>query len=111
MPNQYRYISSQDEWDSVAEDLSAAPRLALDTERNGRFAYRERICLIQISDGLETYLLDPLGVSDLSALGRILADDSVVKALHGCEEDIRFFDGTFAFRYATCSTPGWRRGF
>ena len=97
LPNQYRYISSQDEWDAVAEDLSAAPRLALDTERNGRFAYRERICLIQISDGRETYLLDPLGVSHIAALGRILADESVVKALHGSEEDIRFFDRDFGF--------------
>lgn len=97
MPNQYRYISSQDEWDAVAVDLDAAPRLALDTERNGRFAYRERICLIQISDGRETYLLDPLGVGDLTALGRILADESVVKALHGSEEDIRFFDRDFGF--------------
>lgn len=97
MPNQYRYISSQDEWDAVAGGLSAAPRLALDTERNGRFAYRERICLIQISDGCETYLLDPLGVDDLAALGRILADESVVKALHGSEEDIRFFDRDFGF--------------
>ena len=101
MPNQYRYISSQDEWDAVAEDLSAVPRLALDTERNGRFAYRERICLIQISDGRETYLLDPLGVGDLAALGCILADESVVKALHGSEEDIRFFDRDFVFRSET----------
>ena len=97
LPNQYRYISNQDDWDAVSQDLSGAPRLALDTERNGRFAYRERICLIQISDGRETYLLDPLGVGDLTALGWILADESVVKALHGCEEDIRFFDRDFGF--------------
>ena len=97
LPNQYRYISSQDDWDAVAVALNAAPRLALDTERNGRFAYRERICLIQISDERETYLLDPLEVSDLTALGRILADESVVKALHGSEEDIRFFDRDFGF--------------
>ena len=106
LPNQYRYISSQDEWDVVAEDLSAAPRLALDTERNGRFAYRERICLIQISDGRQTYLLDPLGVGDLTALGRILADGSVVKALHGCEEDIRFFDRDFGFSVSNLFDTG-----
>ena len=97
MPNQYRYINSQNDWDDVAAALSAAPRLALDTERNGRFAYRERICLIQIADERETYLLDPLEVGNLAALGRILADESVVKALHGSEEDIRFFDRDFGF--------------
>ncbi len=95
--NQYRYISEQGDWDAVAPALGRAPRLALDTERNGRFAYRERICLIQIADGRGTYLLDPLAVKDLSELGRLLADDSVVKILHGCEEDIRYFDRDFGF--------------
>ena len=97
MRNRYRYINEQAEWDAVAVKLQESARLALDTERNGRYAYRERICLIQISDGSDTYLLDPLTVGDLSALGRILGDESVVKALHGSEEDIRFFDRDFGF--------------
>lgn len=97
LPNQYCYISEQAVWDAVALELGHVLRLALDTERNGRFAYRERICLIQITDGQKIYLLDPLRVKDLSALGRLLADDSVVKVLHGCEEDIRYFDRDFGF--------------
>ena len=71
MPNRYRYISEQAAWDGIVEELADSPRLALDTERNGRYAYRERICLIQISDGQQTVLLDPLAVADLSGLGSI----------------------------------------
>lgn len=100
MPNHYHhyhYISRQPDWDAVAAGLGAAPRLALDTERNGRFAYRERICLIQIADGRQTWLLDPLSVPDLSALGALLADDAIVKTLHGGEEDVRFFHRDFGF--------------
>ena len=97
MPDRYRYISEQADWDSVAAQLANSPRLALDTERNGRYAYRERICLIQISDGRRTILLDPLNVGDLTALGRILGDPSVLKALHGSEEDIRYFYSDFGF--------------
>ena len=97
MPNKYLHINEQSAWDDAAEQLNKAPQLALDTERNGRFAYKERICLIQICDGLETYLVDPLAVKDLSALGRLLADESVVKVMHGCEEDIRYFDGDYEF--------------
>ena len=104
--NQYRYINDQDDWEAVARDLRHANRLALDTERNGRFAYRERICLIQISDGRNTYLLDPLAVTDLSALGAMLADDAVVKVLHGCEEDIRFFDRDFGFTVSNLFDTG-----
>ena len=104
--NQYRYINEQDDWEAVARDLRHASRLALDTERNGRFAYQERICLIQISDGRNTYLLDPLAVTDLSALGVMLADDGVVKVLHGCEEDIRFFDRDFGFTVSNLFDTG-----
>ncbi len=106
MPDRYRYISEQGEWDDVAAELAHSPRLALDTERNGRYAYRERICLIQISDGKQTLLLDPLAVDDLTALGRILDDDSVVKALHGSEEDIRFFDRDFGFTVSNLFDTG-----
>lgn len=97
MPDRYRYISEQEDWDNVAAELANSPRLALDTERNGRYAYRERISLIQISDGNQTFLLDPLSVGDLTALGRMLNDGSVLKALHGSEEDIRFFHKDFGF--------------
>ncbi len=97
MAERYRYIGEQAQWDAVAAELSGAPRLALDTERNGRFAYRERICLIQISDGHQTYLLDPLAVNDLSALGSILEDEATLIAVHGSEEDIRFLHSDFGF--------------
>ncbi len=97
MRNQYRYIGEQSDWDAVAHELRQARRLAIDTERNGRFAYREQICLIQISDGRGTYLLDPLSVKGLDALGEALADESVSIVMHGCEEDVRYFDRDFGF--------------
>ena len=106
MRPQYRYINEQGDWDAVAQDLARAQRLALDTERNGRFAYQERICLIQIADGRQTYLLDPLAVDDLSALGQLLADGAVIKVLHGCEEDVRFFDRDFGFTISNLFDTG-----
>lgn len=104
--NQYRYIGEQSEWDAVAEELRQAPRLALDTERNGRFAYRERICLIQISDGRGTYLLDPLAVKGLDALGESLVNEDVMIVMHGCEEDVRYFDRDFGFEVSNLFDTG-----
>ena len=106
MRNQYRYIGEQSDWDALAEALRPAPRLALDTERNGRFAYRERICLIQISDGHGTYLLDPLSVKGLDALGELLADEAVGIVMHGCEEDVRYFDRDFGFTISNLFDTG-----
>ena len=104
--NQYRYIGEQSDWDAVSKDLRQAPRLAIDTERNGRFAYREQICLIQISDGIGTYLLDPLSVKGLDGLGEALADEAVQVVMHGCEEDVRFFDRDFGFTVANLFDTG-----
>ncbi len=90
----------------MADELRQAPRLALDTERNGRFAYRERICLIQISDGRGTYLLDPLSVKRLDVLGELLADAAVAIVMHGCEEDVRYFDRDFGFTVSNLFDTG-----
>ena len=86
--------------------LREVGELALDTERNGRFAYRERICLIQLSDGVQTFLIDPLAIDDLSAFGELLADESIVKVIHGSDEDIRFFDSDFGFAVSNLFDTG-----
>ena len=106
MADRYRYIDNQPDWDGVVNDLRHAPRLALDTERNGRFAYQERICLIQLSDGDETYLVDPLAITDLSRFGDVLADESIAKVIHGCDEDIRFFFSDFGFSVSNLFDTG-----
>lgn len=68
--------------------LADAPVAALDTESNGFHAYRERVCLLQISVGDEDAIVDPLAV-DPQALGPWLADPACVKILHAADNDIR----------------------
>lgn len=97
MPNHYNFIDRQDAWDAAAVQLRQAPELALDTERNGRFAYQERICLIQLCDGRQTLLVDPLNLASLADFGAALADPAVGKVIHGSDEDIRFFHSDFGF--------------
>jgi len=75
---------------AVAERLRAVPAFAIDTESNSMHAYRERICLVQISVGDDDVLIDPLAV-DLRPLGPVLADPSVEKVMHGADYDILCF--------------------
>jgi len=49
-------------------EVSKEPVLAIDTESNSLFAYRERVCLVQISTPTTDYLIDPLAIADLSPL-------------------------------------------
>ncbi len=90
-------ISGQDIWEQVARRLSGSVELAIDTEANSMYAYRGRICLIQIASAESVYLLDPLAVPDLSSLGSILADPSITKVMHGSDYDLRSFHREYGF--------------
>ena len=94
---QPQFISTQAHWDRVALELAAAPELAVDTEANSMYAYRGRICLVQIASAKSVYLLDSLALEDLSLLGRILADSSIVKVMHGSDYDLRSFSREYDF--------------
>ena len=97
---QPQLISSQGRWDRAAVLLSGASELAIDTEANSMYAYRGRICLIQIASSQAVYLLDPLAVTDLTALGSVLADASVTKVMHGSDYDLRSLHREYGFSVA-----------
>jgi len=83
----FRYVDTPAAWAACLPDLQAAPRLAIDLEANSMFAYRERVCLIQISTANADYIVDPVG-ADLSGLGPLLADPAVEKVFHAAEYDL-----------------------
>ena len=95
--SQTLFIDDQQSWDRVAEALASEPLLALDTESNSLHAYREKVCLIQISAGEDIFLLDPLAVTDLSALGSLLANPSITIVAHGSDYDVRCLHRDYGF--------------
>ena len=90
-------VTNQADWEEIAANLGRETELALDTESNSLYVYRERVCLIQIGTREETFLLDPLAVDDLSSLGRLLADPDLVKVLHGSDYDLRSLNRDYGF--------------
>ena len=78
--------------DEVARAISTAPWTALDTESNSMFAYRERVCLIQLNIAGALAIVDPLalplGPGALGPLGAVLADPSHHLYVHGGEYDV-----------------------
>ncbi len=93
-----QYIDRQEVWARAAGGLLGETALAVDTESNSMFAYRERICLVQIAYSGGVIILDPLAVGDLSALGRLLACAGTVKTLHGASYDLACFYRGYGFR-------------
>lgn len=52
------------------------------------YAYREQVCLIQISIPRQDYIVDPVADIDLSGLGNLIADPAVEKVFHAAEYDL-----------------------
>jgi ribonuclease D len=72
---------------SLVRRLEGEPRVALDTESNSFHAYRERVCLLQISVPGEDFIVDPLAV-DVRPLGPVLGGEREL-VLHGADYDVR----------------------
>ena len=95
------FINDQAGWDRTASELRRLPVLAVDTETNNRHSYQSRICLIQIGTTAGEFIVDPLAVKDLSLLGRILQDSSILKVIHSASNDLSWLDRDFGF---TCES-------
>ena len=65
---------------AAVEKLRAAPVIGVDTEADSFHSYREKVCLIQLSDLDSDYIVDPLKVTDMSPLGEIMADPTKLRS-------------------------------
>lgn len=85
----YRKVEDQKSLLQCLEDLKDAKEIALDLEFDrDRFAYGFTLCLIQVSDGKLSWLIDPLSKLDLSPLYRFLEQEEPLKIMHSPGEDL-----------------------
>jgi ribonuclease D len=84
---------------NTVKELRTKPKIAVDTESNSLFAYKEQVCLIQISTPITDYLLDPLCVTDLQPLAAIMEDEKIEKVFHAAEYDILCLKRDFGFKF------------
>ena len=77
---------------AACERWSAAGVIGVDTEFVRERTYHPRPGLIQVADNDGVALVDPLGISDFGPLKGLLADPSVVKLMHACDEDLEVLE-------------------
>jgi ribonuclease D len=97
-----QWVRTPEELSRLAARLRGAEAVAVDSESDSLHHFPEKVCLIQVAvpdDGV--FLVDPLAVRDLGALGPILADPAVVKVLHGAAYDLTSMKRDFAFEFAS----------
>ena len=94
------WVDKPSTFNQMLGDLSAQPRLAVDTESNSLHAYREQVCLVQFTTPLKDYVLDPLALDDLSALGPIFNNPNIEKIFHAAEYDLICLRRDFDFQFS-----------
>ncbi len=94
----YKLIEDEISLTAVIEKCRTAKILAVDTEFIRQRTYFPILGLFQIYDGQETYLIDPVAITDLSTLWDLLDEKEIV--MHACSEDLDVFS-TVANRLPT----------
>ncbi len=107
-------VADEESLGGLVRELASYPVIAVDTESNSLHAYRERVCLIQFSTPVADYVVDPIVISDLSALAPLFANPDQQKVFHAAEYDLVCLKRDYHFRFAnifdtmsTARTLGW----
>jgi ribonuclease D len=123
MPD-YTWIDSREQLPQVIDAIAAAPWVALDSEANSMFVYRERVCLLQLNAGGRFFLIDTLALlgrdpvpsNALDGLKPALEDRHLPKLLHGGEYDVGILKRDFDIHLAgvwdsqqAATFLGWER--
>lgn len=101
------WVATQTELRALVNDLSRGTSVAIDTESNSLYAYREQVCLIQLSTADTDYLVDPLALDDITLLGEILASSKIEKVVHAAEYDLICLKRDFGFSVANIFDTRW----
>jgi len=79
--------ATQQELTNLVSTVEQHERIAIDTEADSLHCYREKLCLLQLSIPKSDFVVDPLALSDLTALAAALKEKEIV--LHGADFDLR----------------------
>ncbi len=100
-------ITRQSHLNALADRLREQPALAVDTESDSLYVYREKVCLLQISIPGADYLIDPLASLDLHPIAPLFADEKIQKVFHAAEYDVMCLQRDFGFTFNPLFDTMW----
>lgn len=87
----YQWIESDQSLLECCQKCQQQTVLAVDTEFMRSTTFYPKAALFQIYDGEETYLIDPVAISNFDPLVDLLTNASITKVFHSCSEDLEVF--------------------
>ncbi|GLR69666.1 ribonuclease D [Agaribacter marinus] len=82
------YIETNEALAALCKKCLTLPYITLDTEFVRTKTLYPLLGLVQIFDGKAVYLIDPVKITDIAPLAKLLTDESTLKVLHSCSEDL-----------------------
>lgn len=100
-------VTSDRAWQECLARLQMEPRFGIDLEANSMYAYRERVCLIQISIPTQDYIVDPVAIDNLDSLGQLIANVDVEKIFHAAEYDLMLLKRQYEWQCTNLFDTMW----
>lgn len=91
-------IQDPDSARSLVRVLAEAASFALDCEAAGFHRYSDRLCLVQVTVGTQTFVVDPLAFDAADVLRGPVEDPAVRVMMHGADYDLRLLDRDLGIR-------------
>lgn len=87
----FEIITTTQRLDTICDHARTHSVVMLDTEFVRTRTLYPKLGLIQMFDGDNLALIDPIEIEDLTPFWDLLRDQSVIKVLHACGEDLEVF--------------------
>ena len=91
MTMQYQLFEDEISLQKLCQQYNNAEILAIDTEFVRTRTLYPKLGLLQIFDGKQLALIDPVAINDLSPFWQLMTKENTVKGLHACSEDLEVF--------------------
>ncbi|MCT8223094.1 ribonuclease D [Proteus mirabilis] len=91
----YQFITTNTALEDVCKAASEVSQIALDTEFVRIRTYYPHLGLIQMYDGKQISLIDPLTITEWTPFVELLTNPTVLKYLHAGSEDLEVFSHQF----------------
>ncbi len=93
------WINQEDSLRKSLRSIHASRQIAVDTESNSLYAFREQVCLVQLSTHADDFIIDALVGLDLTVIGDTFSDPAIEKIFHAAEYDILCLKRDFGFSF------------
>ena len=87
----YTLITDEKALVALCKQARETKAVAIDTEFVRTKTLTPQLGLLQLFDGEQLALIDPLAIDDMSSFVALMQDQNVVKVLHSCSEDLETF--------------------